>query len=185
MLIMVIALLAANAEPNRATAIVEVAQSQICIPEGFYLLIRHKKSLGAVRLQNVRAMNQPGTGEADYASYFSQDGSGFMSPATVQHHGRVTEAPLVGLGRLSVQPGDTRVRVGPFNFDYSFPGCIGMYQVGRAERDEGFEFAPTDVKELRSLDPAGSWRWFRVEKNRRLSLPLSEIRQHAAASPKP
>jgi len=180
-----IALLAASAEPAVTTAAVEVAQSQVCIPEGYFLLVRRNGSVGAIRLEHVKALKEPGTGEADYQSYFSQDGTALTSPMAVRRHGKVKDAALAGLGRLAVQPKDTRLQVGPFSFDYGFPGCVGMNQAGKAELDEGFEFAPTDVVDLAKLDPDGPWRWFRVEKNRRIRLSLGELRGAPRTAPQP
>jgi hypothetical protein len=177
MLFMTVTLLALFSSPSLADneAAIRVSQSEICIPEGYFLLIRRAQSIGAIRLEHVKESKEAGTGAADYESYFVSDEGALSSKAAVRRHGVVRDGALVGIGRTSAKVGDTRLRLGPYSFDYGFPECVRMYQAGKPEEDEGFEFAPTDVTKIENVDARAAWRWFRVEKNRRLVLKLSEL----------
>jgi hypothetical protein len=150
---------------------VTVAQSQICVGADLTILIRRGDKYGALRFSQVVARSESGSGSAHYESIFQGDGSGALQKGTATRRtGKVETKPLVGIGRVAVQTGNTSIRVGPFRFRYDYPGCVSMEQVGKEEGDEGFRFSAVRAAQPSEADVhAADIRWFGYERNRRVT----------------
>jgi hypothetical protein len=156
---------------------VEVGQSEVCIPKGVFLLVRKGREYGAVRFTDFEPGETANTGGATYESYYQSDGSGsFLTAKAHKQSGRLFEKPPSGIGRFAFRRGHWKLPVGKWSFDYHFPGCVSMYPHNAAERDYGFEFAPTAIGAIADIDVRDQRiKWFRYELNRTLTLSLADL----------
>jgi len=163
----------ANTQANQFV----MGPGEVGIPTGFYLLIRKGSQIGAVRFTSAQSNPVPGTGTANYESYFPADASGsFRSTAIRKQSGEIDLKPLKGIGRLAFQTGKDLIKVGDWSFRSTAPGTINMWPYRGSQKDYGFEFAPTSARQVGEIDASDKrLRWFRFDPNARVNLPVSDL----------
>jgi hypothetical protein len=87
------------------------------VPEGFFLLVRKGREIGAIRFTSIR-QNAPPIGKSTYEAYFQGDGSGrFAGTGVVRRSGEIDIRPMRGISHsLTWQPGPDKLRVGNWWF---------------------------------------------------------------------
>jgi hypothetical protein len=162
---------------NHSTTQFVVGPSAVLMPQGFFLLIRKAGKIGAIRFTNFEPGSTVGTGKATYESYFQSDGSGsFRSPNVRKQTGEINLKPLKGVGRLSFQLGNDKVKVGEWSFSSDYPPLLFMWPYGRSEKDYGYEFAPTSAQSVGEIDASDKrLKWFRYTADAKVVLPVSDL----------
>ena len=118
-----------------------------------------------------------GTGKASYESYFQGDGSGSFHSSNVRRQTGSNELrPLKGIGRISFQTGNDRVRVGDWSFRSSSPGTVSMWPYRGSQKDYGYEFAPTSARDVGEIDSFDKrLHWYRFDPNSRVAVPVADL----------
>ena len=146
------------------------------MPEGFFLLIRNGREIGAIRLIKIQQA-QDFTGKSAYESYFQGDGSGsFLNSSVIKRSGEIDIRSLRGtIHPLVWQPGQNKLWVGSWWFECSSPSLISM--AGHpSSKGTGYEFAATSAREITDIDISDRrLRWFRSDPNTRVSLSVSDL----------
>ncbi len=147
------------------------------MPQGYFLLIRKGQKIGAIRFTNIVKGIKPGIGQANYESYFQDDGSlSFISSNVRKRTGKINLKPLKGVGRLSFQFGSDKIKIGKWSFFTGSPGAIDMYPSWGDEKDYGYEFAPTSADSVEEIDVSDKrLKWFRFNADERVELTASEL----------
>lgn len=153
-----------------------VGPLEIRPPQGVFLLIRKGSQVGAIRFVRVNT-GTGDTGSAIYESFFQGDGSGSFLNASVVKISESTEwKPWVGIGRLSYQPGQRRIRVGQWSFGSNDPGNIAMWPYRKTPGDYGYEFAPTSAEDISEVDATDKrLKWFRYFDGDPIYLSVSSL----------
>jgi hypothetical protein len=154
-----------------------IASSDIVLPQGFFLLIRKGREVGAIRFTSIEQGRNPGLGKATYESYFQGDGSGsFRSPNVLKRTGRINLKPLKGFHPFAFQTGNYKVKVGEWSFSSGDPRSLDMGPFWKKEKDYGYEFAPTSAQSVEEIDATDKrLRWFRYDTERRGVLAVSDL----------
>jgi len=144
----------------------------IHLPEGYFLLVRKGKNLGAIRLTQI-AQDSEGNGSSKYESYFQSDGSGsFLNANTVRRSGGIDIKPMRGIHMFAWQPGQDKLWVGNWWFGCDSPSLVNM-SFHFSEEDQGLEFAATSAKAIHEVDALNpQLRWFRYLSDDRVILPV-------------
>jgi hypothetical protein len=164
-----------DAEPLPNVAFL-VGPYSLYAPEGYFVLVRKGREMGAFRLTGVKEGGTNGIGTSAYESYFQGDGSGsFVNSNVVRRSGEIEIRPMKGIHAFAWQPGQNRLRVGKWWF-----GCLANQLVnmapGFSEKDAGYEFAPTSARSITEIDASDiGLRWFRFDVNNRISVPVAEL----------
>jgi len=182
-LVMVFTARSSGVEPVR-NALFVFGPTSVYVPEGYFILVRKGRQMGAFRLTKVEEGESNGIGNSTYESYFQADGSGsFVKPNVIRRSGEIDIKPLKGIHAFAWQPGQNRLRVGKWWF-----GCVANQLInmapGFSETDAGYEFAPTSAQSVADIDASDvRLRWFRFDANSSISVPVAELpagRQRAA-----
>ena len=154
-----------------------VGPGQVLVPKGVFLLVRKGNKVGAIRFISIEQGKEIGTGRATYESYFKGDGStSFRSQSVHKQTGSIDLKPLKGIGRAAFQFGKDKVRVGDWAFRSDSPGSIDMWPYRGAQKDYGYEFAPTSARDVTEIDLSDKrLRWFRFEKDSRVTLRVIDL----------
>jgi len=154
-----------------------VGPSVVLMPQGVFLLIRKGRDIGAIRFTSIEQGGTVEAGKATYESYFQSDGSGsFRSPNVRKQTGEINLKPLKGVGRLSFQSGQDKLRLGHWSFGTAYPGVMNMWPYRGSQKDYGYEFAPTSAREVGEIDVSDKrLRWFRFDRNTRVTIPVSDL----------
>ena len=90
--------------------------------------------------------------------------------------GEINLKPLKGVGRLSFQLGNDKVKVGEWSFSSDYPPLLFMWLRGRSEKDYGYEFAPTSAQSVDEIDASDKrLKWFRYTTDAKVVQPVSEL----------
>lgn len=145
------------------------------VPEGYFLLVRKGRQIGAIRISKV-VEDSLGNGKSTYVSYFQGDGSGsFLTKSVVTRSGEINIMPMKGIHAFAWQPGQNRLWVGKWWFGCYSPSLVNMSS-HFSEEDTGFEFAPTSAREIGEVDASSKeLRWFGYIPDATASLPVSNL----------
>jgi hypothetical protein len=156
-------------------------------PLGKLLLVRHGTEVCALRFTKYHRepSHEPqstlSSGEdsffAEYEWFYQGDGSADFSKENVRSgRGKVSQGPLRGIGRLSVQQGDNRVRCGPLTLGWMYPTRIRFYLNGRLEK-HAIELAPTRWENIKQVKIAETkLHWYRYDESRKpIFIPTDQL----------
>ena len=157
----------------------EIGPREICMPKGYFILIRKGNSYGAIKFTEITPGENIGEGSAVYESFYQGDGTGsFLTIGVERNGGDLIVKPMGGIGRLSYKRGKFKLSVGIWAFEYHSPGCVHLYPYGNQEGDYGFEFAPTVFQDVEKIDVFDKrLKWFRFDLDRSFSLPMDDLQK--------
>lgn len=153
------------------------------MPVGYFLLVRRKDGLGAIRLTD--ATQSPPTekwfGASAYESYFQPKASlSLASTTAVRHASSMDFRPTKGVHAVYLYgSGHHEALIGKWKFSFDNPVLLPMTNLtfwGGEMSNHGFDFAPTsacNVSEIDALDPR--LHWYRYDRDAHITLPLTEL----------
>lgn len=157
----------ASAEESKGGTYFLIGPKAMSVPVGYLVLIRKSGAVGAFRFLSVSEASGPGAiGSSRYESFMlvrqPRDGGWSVDAMRIAD---LDIQELRGIHAFARQPGKNKLRVGHWSF-----GCYGRHLVnmssGFAEKDEGYEFAPTAFTDVKNVDPAsGLLHWYRFDSN--------------------
>jgi hypothetical protein len=128
----------------------------ICVPARTFLLIRHGRSIGALRFSALHHADPDDSsiGCAEYELYERSDGmTTFRDGHFKRSTGRVSRLESHGIHPFVVQDGHWGIPVAGTMIDYSPLSCVKF--------PNDTELAPTTSSDIATIDAAGpSVRWF-------------------------
>jgi hypothetical protein len=147
----------------------------IHMPEQLFLLVRKGSKIGAVKFTKIE-QDAFGNGKSTYESYFQGDESrSFLAANVVKRSGEIYIKPMKGFHPFAWQPGQNKLWIGKWWFGCLSPSLINM-SLHFSEKGNGFEFAPTSVREIGQVHAADKRiRWFRYDANARITVPVSDL----------
>lgn len=154
-----------------------VGAGEVQLPKGVFLLVRKGHEIGAIRFTSIERGADVDTGKAIYESYFQADSSDSFRSSNVQKRtGNNELRPLKGIGRLSFQTGNDKVRVGHWLFLSSSPGAVSMWPYRGSQKDYGYEFAPTSARDVAEIDSSDKrLHWYRFDLNSLVEVPVADL----------
>lgn len=158
---------------NQKQVTVTIGPRYMHVPVGYFVLVRKGAHIGAFRLIDAR-QDSKGLGESHYESFFGTSLENLTAPQSARRTGTITTKPLRGfLHSFMWQPGQDRMEVGDWSFGCLSPTLVNM-SGGFSEDDEGYEFAPTGITDVRQLMAAANKQhWFRYDSNNRVELNVA------------
>lgn len=181
-----------NLVANRTTSLRDTAVVMwggAAAPIGRFLLIRKGPDMCAVSFEGFRRAGdaKPPTlfnsgnehRYAEYDWYYQNDGSGDFTRNNTKHgHDTLVSGPLIGIGRLAFQTGNTAVNCGPFKLNWRYPDLVKFYR-GNKRGDHGIEMAPTlwsSIADVRGNDP--NLKWYRYDESRDpMTIPAGDLKK--------
>ena len=154
----------------------DIGPRYVHMPEGYFVLVRKGKSMGAIRLIRI-TQSAPNLGRATYESYFQGDGSGsFRNSSVIRRSGELDIKPLKGISHSMMhQPGQDKLWVGKWWFGCLSPSLINMSS-HFSDNDEDYEFAPTSARDVTEIDVSDkTLRWFRYDANAHVTVSVPDL----------
>jgi len=169
-----------------------ISGGAIEMPVGYFLLVRRKDGLGAIRLTTATpSPPENWFGTSAYESYFQPKAMlSLASKTAVRHASTMDFRQTKGVHAVYLYgSGHHEALIGRWKFDFGNPVLLPMTNLtfwGGEMRDHGFEFAPTSacgVSEIDALDP--HLHWYRYDRNAKVTLPIIELpRRGSSQSPR-
>lgn len=173
-----------QAAEERAMRDVFVTDVGVGPPRGYFLLIRNRENVCAIRFTSFRIhYEKQGSNSKDllcaaYDLYRIGDRNRSVPQSSTQlTQGILVWNPWVGHGSFEGQRGKHYIDCGELRLAWWFPTQIQFYSPSRRNVDTGAELAPTkwtDIQEIDSQDPR--LIWYRMDTSRSLKrIPVTEL----------
>lgn len=159
-----------------------ISGGAIEMPVGYFLLVRRKDALGAIRLTNATpSHSEKWFGTSAYESYFQSNATlSLASTTAVRRASSMDFRPTKGVHAVYLYgSGHHEALIGKWKFSFANPVLLPMTNLTFWDgemSDHGFDFAPTsacDVSEIDALDPR--LHWYRYDRDAHITLPLTEL----------
>jgi hypothetical protein len=175
---------------DAGTKVFVINGGAIEMPVGYFLLVRGKDALGAIRLTNATpSPSEKWFGTSAYESYFQPKTTlSLASTTAVRHASSMDFQPTKGVHAVYLYgSGHHEALIGKWKFSFANPVLLPMTNLtfwGGEMSDHGFDFAPTsacDVSEIDALDPR--LHWYRYDRDAHVTLPLPELPRRGSSQP--
>ena len=162
----------ASATRHAQSANFLISPSNVCVPEGFFLVLRGKNWEGLVRFYDVRDVNLSKLeGCARYEIHMQAAGRAAADDGRLSvSSGAVASLGSVGVHPLVVERGTQTISAGAAKLWYGYPTCLTL--------TDDLEVAPTPWRTIEEVNLRDKrLRWYRLDPSgtRSLTISLNEL----------